>query len=583
MSDSIKHECAVSMLRLRHNPEYYVRKYGTAFYGCRKISLLLEKQHNRGQDGAGIGCVRLDPAPGEPGYRLERSCKSSPLADILGTISDDIAHYGVTNTKAPFCGDLYLGHLRYGTFGRKSIDFCHPFLRESACLNRTVMLAGNFNLTNTQSIMESLIETGHHPSNSADGYLLLQYLGHCLERDLTRKNTPLDFADVLERTLEGVDGAYTLCGVSGDGISFAIRDPAGIRPGYFYFDDEVVVVSSERPAIQTAFNCVSSEVMELPPGEALIVGRDGKLAFHRCLPQKPLRRCVFERIYFSRPNDADIYKERNALGGALVPQIMEEVEENFDDTFFSYIPNSALVGFYGMLESLNRRAFELGKQVRFGQIALKDAKFRTFITDTSSRKELGMHVYDVTYGLVRPATDTLVVLDDSIVRGNTMRNTILPMLSRLSPRKIVVVSTAPPIKYPDCYGIDMASLNQLVAFEAAIDLLRENDKMWILDECGKRAAQELEGPLEEMTNCVAPIYDEFSEEELSDAISRRLIPEGDMPEIKIIFQTCKNLAKSCPEHTGDWYFTGKYPTFGGFRVVNQALLNYINNVDTRAY
>lgn len=588
MSDSIQHECAVSMLRLRRNIAHYVRKYGTPFYGYEHLALLLEKQHNRGQDGAGIGCVRLDPVPGEPCFSLEKSNRNMPLADLLERIGKTIPQGEDPRSASerrnhPFCGELYLGHLRYGTFGRGGLDACHPFVRPNSCLNRTLLLAGNFNLTDTRELFAKLIATGHHPASRADGYLILQMIGHCLEKALDRNPHGADLAAVLREACGDFDGAFTLCGLLGDGTGFAIRDAAGIRPGYFYFDDEVAVVSSERPAIQAAFDCTTAEVSELPPGEALIIGRDGNVEFRPCLDPKPLRRCVFERIYFSRPNDADIHRERRALGRKLVPAVLHEVEEDFENTLFSYIPNTAQASFHGLLDTLNHIACEAERTVRFGQIAIKDAKFRTFIADAASRKEFYMHIYDVTYGLVRPGSDTLVALDDSIVRGNTLRNAILPIFDRLSPKKIVIASAAPPIKYPDCYGIDMASLKELVAFEAAVDLLRERGNLALLQQCYENAKRQLEGPADEMTNCVRPVYDAISDADLSRAIAVRLKPEGMRAEFAVIFQSCKDLAECCPEHTGNWYFTGDYPTPGGFRVVNRALVNYIEHIDARAY
>lgn len=589
MSDPVKHECAVSMLRLRRGIDYYIRKYGSPFYGCQHLALLLEKQHNRGQDGAGIACVRLNPEPGEPCYALEKSNRNMPLADLLERIGRTMPPPDETPTAeealrtCPFCGELYLGHLRYGTFGRQGLDACHPFVRANSCLNRTLLLAGNFNLTDTREIFARLLATGHHPASRADGYLILQQIGHCLEKALDEKQHNFDLAEVLRHACGEFDGAFTLCGLLGDGTSFAIRDAAGIRPGYYYFDDEVAVVSSERPAIQAAFDCTTAEVCELPPGEAMVIDRDGKVEFRPCLPPKPLRRCVFERIYFSRPNDAEIHRERRALGRKLVPAVLKEVDGDFANTLFSYIPNTAQVSFHGLLDTLNRIACDAGHTVRFGQIAVKDAKFRTFIADAASRREFYMHIYDVTYGLVRPGSDTLVALDDSIVRGNTLKNAILPIFDRLDPKKIVIASAAPPIRYPDCYGIDMASLKELVAFEAAVDLLRERGRFGLLERCYENAKRELEGPAEAMTNCVRPVYDEFSDAELSAAIARRLRPDNMRAEFAVVFQSCADLAECCPEHTGDWYFTGNYPTPGGFRVVNRALVNYMEHIDARAY
>lgn len=595
MSDDLKHECAVTLLRLRHRMDYYIRKYNTPYYGFQKMALMLEKQHNRGQDGAGIACVGLDPEPGFPCYQLEKSNRKPCLADLLERIGGEIPPVTAplsdgekTKHQFPFCAESYLGHLRYGTFGRQGIGACHPFVRENACLNRTILLAGNFNLTDTAEIFKILQATGHHPASKSDGALILQLIGHYLEQERDNKQHNFDLAEVLSLATRNFDGAFTLCGMLGSGESFAIRDAAGIRPGYFYFNDEVAVVASERPAIQAAFDCTSAEVTELPPGEALIIDANGNFDFHPCLPKRRLRRCVFERIYFSRGNDADIHKERKALGKALIPQILDKVNRDWENTFFSYIPNTAQISFHGMLEALQQecwRTTPVGRQpiIRFGQIAVKDAKFRTFIADAAARKEFYMHVYDVTYGLVHPGSDSLVVIDDSIVRGNTMRNAILPILDRLGPKKIVIASAAPPIKYPDCYGIDMASLKELVAFEAAVDLLKKNGKEELLMECYRNAKKQLAIPSQVMDNCVLPIYDAFDDETLCGAIADRLRPQGLNAELNVVYLRLADLPKCCPEHRGDWYFSGDYPTKGGFRVVNQALVNYIENIDERAY
>ncbi|MGN1366219.1 class II glutamine amidotransferase [Victivallis vadensis] len=595
MSDQIKHECAVTLLRLRRGVEYFQRKYGTAYYGFQKLALMLEKQHNRGQDGAGIACVGLDPEPGVPCYRLEKSNRPPCLADLLEKIGsaipplpDEPLSGDAMKHLYPFCGELYLGHLRYGTFGRSGLEACHPFVRENACLDRTLLLAGNFNLTDTAEIFRILQATGHHPASRQDGALILQLIGHYLEQMRDRRRHNFSLAEVLADAMRNFDGAYTLCGLLGNGEAFAVRDPAGIRPGYYYFDDEVVAVSSERPAIQAAFDCSTAEVGELPPGQALLISRDAEVRFEQCLPRKPLRRCVFERIYFSRGNDAGIHQERKALGRALVPQLLEAVNRDWENTLFSYIPNTAQISFHGMLEALQEECWRetpAGRmpKVRFGQIAVKDAKFRTFIADAAARRDFYMHIYDVTYGLLHPGSDSLVVIDDSIVRGNTMRNAILPILDRLAPRRIVIASAAPPIRYPDCYGIDMASLRELVAFEAAVDLLNMHGKSELLERCYEEAKRQLSGPEPEMTNCVKPVYDEFTDAELTDAIARRLKPEGLRAELTLVFQTCANLAKCCPDHRGDWYFTGDYPTPGGFRVVNRALVNYMEKRDERAY
>ena len=575
MSDAVKHECAVAMLRLRRNAEYFERKYGTPYYALDKIALLLEKQHNRGQDGAGLASLRLDPEPGTPAFRLEKSAApSNPLADLLEKLN---------SRRNDFSGELLLGHLRYATFGRNDIGCCYPFVHESTCLGRMLLLAGNFNLTDNREMYEHFISLGHHPASRADGYLLLQTIAHYLEKESNLHPDNPDYVKVLRQALNKLDGAFTLCGMTGSGDAFAIRDAHGIRPGYFYFDDEVFAVASERPAIQAAFNRASAEVMELPPGKAVLIRKNGEISIEECLDPKPRRGCVFERIYFSRANDADIHRERRELGRRLAPAVLESIGHDFANTVVSYIPNSAQVCFHGLLEELNRRALKSGCCVRFGQVAVKDAKFRTFITDAAHRGEMYRHVYDVTYGIVRPGSDTLVVVDDSIVRGNTMRNAILPMLDRLGPRKIVVVSSAPPVKYPDCYGIDMATADELVAFQAAVSLLKKRGNGDILDEAYRLAKADLAGKSGGMRNRMRMIYDAVSEAELTREIAALLTPPELAAELEVIFQSCEDLRRSCPEHRGDWYFTGDYPTPGGVAVVDRALINFMENNHERAY
>ena len=574
MSEPIKHECAVALLRLRKTPEYYRKKYGNADYGFSKMALLLEKQHNRGQDGAGIAALKLAPEPGFPAYRLEKSvAPENPLADLLGRWA----------AKGVYDGELFLGHLRYATYGRHEIGACHPFIHESNCLRRTMLVAGNFNLTNAGTLFDSFVARGHHPASRADGYIITQTIAHYAEQDSNLHPGPPDWQKVLRQSLGALDGAFTLCGINGSGDAFAIRDPNAIRPGYFYFDNEVFVVTSERPAIQAAFNCSTAEVMELPPGKAVIMRRNGEIEIEDCLDPAPRRSCVFERIYFSRANDADIHRERKKLGRALVPALLEASGNDFDHTFWSYIPNSAQVSFHGMLEELMHRAIPAGNSVRFGQIAVKDAKFRTFISDVDSRRELGMHVYDVTYGLIRAGVDTLVVLDDSIVRGTTMRNAILPMLDRLSPKKIVVASSAPMIKYPDCYGIDMATAEELIAFQAAISLLKKQNKLDILNEAYRLAKADLSGESGELRNRMSMIYDAISDDDLAKEIAVLLTPHKLNAKLEVIFQSCEALRQCCPQHTGDWYFTGDYPTPGGVKVVDRALINFMENNHERAY
>ena len=556
MSDAIKHECGVALLRLRKGASFYRDKYGTSDFGGMKLSLLLEKQHNRGQDGAGAAMLRLQPEPGTPPYRVLKSIAAQPLTDLLGQIA-----------KRPLTSDetVFLGHLRYATFGRQDLNFCHPFVHVASTLERTLLLAGNFNLTNTHELFEEYRGLGFFPSCKADGYLMTELVAHNLKH-----GKPIEVA--LKEALTGADGAFTLIGSTASGTAFAIRDPHGIRPGFSYITDEVVVVASERPAIQAAFDCAYDEVKELPPGQVLVIESDGTAEFRDCLTPGEKRSCVFERIYFSRANDAEIHAERKALGAALVPQIMAAADADIDDTFFSYIPNSAQVSFHGLVERMYEEGLRQGKHVRFGQVAVKDAKFRTFIADAAARKEFYKHIYDVTYGLVREGKDTLVVLDDSIVRGNTMKNAILPMLDRLGPKKIVVVSSAPPIRYPDCYGIDMSTLGELVAFRALVNLLGDGAEKTLR-----------EAMMSDDRNPLERLYGRFTEEEHAAEITRLLVPKGLKAKVEVVYQTVENLHAACPKTSGDWYFTGNYPTPGGFLVLRRALLNYLERKTDRSY
>ena len=556
MSDAIKHECGVALLRLRKGASFYRDKYGTSDFGGMKLSLLLEKQHNRGQDGAGAAMLRLQPEPGTPPYRVLKSIAAQPLTDLLGQIA-----------KRPLASDetVFLGHLRYATFGRQDLNFCHPFVHVASTLERTLLLAGNFNLTNTHELFEEYRGLGFFPSCKADGYLMTELVAHNLKH-----GKPIEVA--LKEALTGADGAFTLIGSTASGTAFAIRDPHGIRPGFSYITDEVVVVASERPAIQAAFDCAYDEVKELPPGQVLVIESDGTAEFRDCLTPGEKRSCVFERIYFSRANDAEIHAERKALGAALVPQIMAAADADIDDTFFSYIPNSAQVSFHGLVERMYEEGLRQGKHVRFGQVAVKDAKFRTFIADAAARKEFYKHIYDVTYGLVREGKDTLVVLDDSIVRGNTMKNAILPMLDRLGPKKIVVVSSAPPIRYPDCYGIDMSTLGELVAFRALVNLLGDGAEKTLR-----------EAMMSDDRNPLERLYGRFTEEEHAAEITRLLVPKGLKAKVEVVYQTVENLHAACPKTSGDWYFTGNYPTPGGFLVLRRAILNYLERKTDRSY
>lgn len=582
MSDSIQHECGVTLLRLRKPLAHYAEKYGTAAYGYEKLSLLLEKQHNRGQDGAGIACVGLEVPPGHPFYHLEKSCSSMPLADLLERISAKMNQAGpepapdqIQTLQRPFCGEVYLGHVRYGTFGTRTLAACHPVVREEFRRDKTMLLAGNFNLTNTKSVFAELTQAGYHPRGQQDCEVLLISLSQAMDAH------PGDLESAVREASRKWDGGYAICGVMGNGDSFAFRDPRGIRPAFYHVDPEVVVVASERVAIQTAFNLPIQDVQELPPGYLLTVSAAGCVSLKPCMEPQQLRKCVFERIYFSRGNDADIQQERRALGGAVVPQVLDAVDHDFDHTVFSYIPNTAQISFHGMLSALDD--YRDGHKLRFGMVAVKDAKFRTFISDASKRADLFPHVYDVSYGLVHPDEDNLVVIDDSIVRGNTMRKAILPILDRLCPKRIVVVSSAPQIRYPDCYGIDMASFGELVAFQACMDLIHRTGRQELFQEAVRLAKEDLYRPDFRMKNRALMLYEPFSDQEITDAICRRLKPDNLKAELKVVFLSCQDLRRCIPNHTGDWYFTGDYPTPGGNRVVNQALANYAENLSGRAY
>ena len=547
MSDSIKHECAVALLVLRA---------GGAVDGATKLSLLLEKQHNRGQDGAGVVTLAAHPEAGWPAYNELKSASATPLADLLGQIA--------RRRRLPD-ERIFLGHLRYATYGKGDVGFCHPFVHKTARLSRTLFLAGNFNLTNTHDLFDAYVRMGKFPESEADGYLICEWLASAMlkvemEGEADRGRV---LVEALRRLLPKLDGAFTLCGMTGDGWSFAIRDAHGIRPGYCLVNDAVAVVASERPAIQAAFNCGTEDVKELEPGVALVVSPTGEVARVRVLPEAEARSCVFERIYFSRANDAEIHRERKALGAALARPLLAAVDYDLEQTFFSYIPNSAQVAFHGLLQALWTEGLAEGRPVRFGQIAVKDAKFRTFIADAAARREFYQHVYDVTYGLITPGADTLVVLDDSIVRGNTMKHAILPMLDRLGPKRIIVASSAPPILFPDCYGIDMSTLGELVAFRALVNLAGEGA---VTRETDLRA-----------------LAAKFPLADLSAEIARLVTPAGMRAKVDVVFQSVEALHKACPHTTGDWYFTGNYPTPGGERVLRRSLENYLAHREGRSY
>ena len=632
MSDAIKHECGIAFLRLKKPLEFYKEKYGSAFYGIQKMYLLMEKQHNRGQDGAGFASIKLDVEPGERYISRVRSTDAQPIQDVFKQINDRINdemtlhpeyadNVALQKANIPYIGELFLGHVRYGTFGKNSIESVHPFLRQNNWMHRNLIIAGNFNMTNVTELFNSLIELGQHPKEMADTVTVMEKIGHFLDDEVTelyqecknnglskREASPiiaekLDITKILKRASRGWDGGYAMAGLFGHGDAFVFRDPAGIRPAYFYQDDEIVVVASERPVIQTVFNVNFDKVQELQPGNALIIKKNGTITEEVIITPTVKKACSFERIYFSRGSDAEIYQERKLLGKLILPAVLDAINEDTDNTVFSYIPNTAETSFYGMVEAaqdfLNQRKNQhilnnrntltketlqelLAVKIRTEKIAIKDAKLRTFITDDKNRDELVAHVYDVTYGVIKP-TDNLVIIDDSIVRGTTLKMSIIKMMDRLNPKRIVIVSSAPQIRYPDCYGIDMAKLEGLIAFQAAIALLKERNLYHIVEEVYKDCKLQENVKDSEAINYVTKIYSSFSDMEISDKISELLTTSDVKAAVKIIFQTVDNLHIACPKNLGDWYFTGDYPTPGGNRVVNRAFMNFYEGKDARAY
>lgn len=613
----IKHECGVAMIRLLKPLSYYKEKYGSEFYGLNKLYLIMEKEHNRGQEAAGIGCVKLNTPPGQEYIFRKRALGSDAISRIFAEVHDDLemaASDGVDTEYLPFLGEVYMGHLRYSTTGRSGINYVHPFMRRNNWSSRNLLLCGNFNMTNVDEIFNSIISTGQHPRLYADTFLLLEQLGHALDRENERlfeihKNagrTALDLSEgiardlnvtnILKRCAPSWDGGYVICGIVGNGDMFAMRDPHGIRPAFYYKDEEIVVVASERPVIQTAFNLQLADVRELQPGEAIIVDRDGSARLDRILPQGANARCSFERIYFSRGSDYDIYRERKNLGHRLVGQVLEAVDHDIDNTVFSFIPNTAEVAFFGLVEGIEDHLIKskisdiqhlsasgnltddniahiLRRRVRKEKVALKDIKLRTFIAEGSTRDDLAAHVYDITYGSIRPG-DNLVVIDDSIVRGTTLRQSIIRILDRLHPRKMVIVSSSPQVRFPDCYGIDMSRMGEFIAFKAAMALLEERGMRYVIDSVYHRCKAQDELPKEEIKNYVKEIYAPFSDKEVAAKIAELLTPEGTRAEIEIVYQTVGEMHKAIPDHPGDWYFTGDYPTPGGNRLVNKAFINY---------
>jgi amidophosphoribosyltransferase len=632
MSDAIQHECGIALLRLKKPLEFYKEKYGTAFYGVQKMYLLLEKQHNRGQDGAGLASIKLDVNPGERYISRIRSNDPQPIKDIFAQINERISrdleeHPEYQNNVAlqkqniPYIGEVFLGHVRYGTFGKNSIESVHPFLRQNNWMHRNLIVAGNFNMTNVKELFQNLIDLGQHPKQMADTVTVMEKIGHFLDDEVTelykqcklegfskQEASPiigerLNVQRILERASRNFDGGYAMAGLFGHGDSFVLRDPAGIRPAYFYEDDEIVVVASERPVIQTVFNVPFEKVQELTPGSAIIIKKNGNVFIQEVRTPLIKKACSFERIYFSRGSDAEIYRERKELGKLIFPSVLKAIDNDTDNTVFSFIPNTAETSFYGMSEAaqdfLNQRKAKmiieqkdtltedtlkelLSVKIRTEKIAIKDAKLRTFITEDSSRDDLVAHVYDVTYGVVKP-TDNLVIIDDSIVRGTTLKQSIIKMMDRLNPKKIVVVSSAPQIRYPDCYGIDMAKLEGLVAFRAALELLKERNLYHIVEEVYQKSKAQEDFIDADVVNYVKEIYAPFTDQEISDKIAEMLTPDNTKAEVKIIYQTVADLHIACPKNLGDWYFTGEYPTDGGNRVVNRAFMNFYEGKDARAY
>ena len=633
MSDPIKHECGIALVRLKKPLQFYLDKYGTPFYGLSKLHLLMEKQSNRGQDGAGVANIKFDMQAGQRYISRQRSVNAKPTQDIFDyiysrfkTIEEEdpkkLKDVQYLKENAGFSGELFLGHLRYGTFGRNSIESCHPFLRQNNWITRNLVVAGNFNLTNVDELFDVLVEIGQHPKEKSDTVTVMEKIGHFLDEENDKMYKQLDAqgypkTDIyskiaqnlnIERILKSAshdwDGGYAMAGLFGHGDAFVLRDPSGIRPAYWFENDEVCVVASERPVIQTAFNISFEEIHELKPGHALIIKKDGLVTEKKINEPRELKSCSFERIYFSRGNDKEIYEERKQLGKLIVPQVLDSIQFDLENTVFSFIPNTAETSFYGLVKGLemylNELKFKelsaiqgkpteaelkaiLKKRARVEKIVIKDAKLRTFITQDDQRDEMVSSVYDITYGSVKKGKDTLVVIDDSIVRGTTLKQSVLNILDRLGPKKIVIVSSAPQIRFPDCYGIDMAKMGDFIAFEAAITLLKETNRAHIIDEVYRKCAEQAKLPKEQIKNYVKEIYAPFDNQEVSDKIAQLLTPDTINAEVAIIYQSVENLHIACPDDLGDWYFTGNYPTPGGNKVVNKAFMNYVEGKNERAY
>ena len=621
MSDKIKHECGIALIRLLKPLEFYQKKYGTKSFGINKMYLMMEKQHNRGQDGAGFATVKINAKPGQKYIYRERSSSKQPIQEVFSRVNEKIINLDKNEENIPFHGELLLGHVRYGTFGQNNIESVHPFLRQNNWTHRNLIVAGNFNMTNNEELFENLVKLGQHPKSKVDSVTVMEKIGHFLDdavhkiyRDLkkegyTKKEASpliekrLKISKILKKASKDWDGGYAMAGLLGHGDAFVLRDPNAIRPAYYFKNEEVVVVASERPVIQTVFNTSFESIQELEAGHSIVIKKSGKVAVLPILEKKERRACSFERIYFSRGSDKEIYFERKKLGELIFPEIVKALNGDLVNTVFSYIPNTAETSFFGVVQQAQKYITDQSvKQVmeskhalsndtlkklfslkpRIEKVAIKDAKLRTFIADDANRDELVAHVYDVTYGSIKK-TDTLVIIDDSIVRGTTLQKSILKILDRLSPKKVIVVSSAPQIRYPDCYGIDMAKMEDFIAFRAAINLLKIQGKEGLIKKVYQDCLKELKLPAYKMKNRVCQIYSDFSDEEISSQISTMLKDKDIKAEIQVIFQPVKNLHKACPKNLGDWYFTGNYPTPGGNKVVNQAFINYFEGSGKRAY
>lgn len=623
--EQLKHECGVVMIRLLKPLDYYQQKYGTWMYGLNKLYLMMEKQHNRGQEGAGLACVKLEANPGEEYMFRERALGTGAITEIFATVQskfkdltpEQLHDADFAQRCLPFAGEVYMGHLRYSTTGKSGLSYVHPFLRRNNWRAKNLALCGNFNMTNVDEIFEKITAEGQHPRIYSDTYIMLEQVGHRLDREVERLyqqykqdglegmdithaiEEHIDLSNVIRSSSKDWDGGYVICGLTGSGESFAMRDPWGIRPAFWYMDDEIMVLASERPVIQTALDVPVDSVHELLPGQALLMSKAGKMRLVQINKAKNVKACSFERIYFSRGSDVDIYKERKKLGEKLVEPILKAVNYDIEHTVFSFIPNTAEVAFYGMLEGFdnylnqlkikkiealghnpNHEELEkiLSMRIRSEKVAIKDIKLRTFIAEGNSRNDLAAHVYDITYGSLVPDVDNLVVIDDSIVRGTTLKQSIIKILDRLHPKKIIIVSSSPQVRYPDYYGIDMAKMSEFIAFKAAVELLKERDMRDVIERAYKKSKDQVGLPKEQMVNHVKEIYAPFSDEEIAAKMVELLTPKGTQAKVEIVYQTREGLKEACPDHLGDWYFSGDYPTPGGVKLVNQAFINYIEQV-----